>query len=247
MLKALLIPTLIIEGPHIQTQNFITQELCAFFCTRNEKTSCFCHNCRRIQQHQHPSLLWICPEKDYTIDEVDMVFDKVRFSLEADERYFFVLEKTETLNAGTANRLLKLLEEPPRGYTFILLTTNKNALLPTIISRSHVISLQSTTQQAETTMHPITTYLTTPKKLDDPIGFETALKEHKLTENEAVQLCFELLETLTKMLEITTSEFEHERLIASIACIKNNLKTSPGSGSADFFLKRLFLHMPRNT
>ena len=36
---------------------------------------------------------------------------------------------------ASKNALLKILEEPPKNLTFILLTTNRNALLPTILSR----------------------------------------------------------------------------------------------------------------
>lgn len=242
-LKDLVVPTILIEG--LDAADHVTQLLCSHFCKQENQseTGCFCIDCRRIKQHQHPYLHWICPEKDYTVDEVEVIFDKVRFALEDNERFFFVLEKAQTLNPATANRLLKVLEEPPRGYVFILLTTNKNAILPTILSRSHQITLGAT--QQTTTLHPLMEYLVSPAKRDDPTGFEQELKKHKLSEHEAVQLCFELLEYLGHQLT-KHKDFDQTPLTQkAIQTLKKHLRTPPGSGSADFFLKMLFLHMPR--
>lgn len=46
-----------------------------------------------------------------------------------------IIESAERLNASAANALLKTLEEPPEGLTFILLTRRRGAILPTILSR----------------------------------------------------------------------------------------------------------------
>ncbi len=250
-LKDLVVPTLLIEGTSTDTNEYATRLLCKNFCkevSAGDPDNCFCINCRRIKQHQHPYLLWICPEKDYTVDEVDVVFDKVRLALEDHEQFFFVLEKAQTLNPATANRLLKVFEEPPRGYVFILLTTNKNAILPTILSRSYIMPIGETSQQKTDAakvidLHPIMEYLAIPSKLDDPVGFEQELKKNKQSEKEAVQLCFDLLEYLTQKLAQNPSDGAW--YIAAIETVKNHLHTPPGSGSADFFLKRLFLHMPQ--
>ncbi len=247
-LKDLLVPTILIEGASAQAQEHATQLLCQNFCKFrevNEPSGCFCINCRRIQQHEHPYIIWICPEKDYTIDEVDVIFDKIRFALEDNEQFFFVLEKAQTLNPATANRLLKVLEEPPRGYVFILLTTNKNAILPTIRSRSYIIELGAATRGEQNSLYldPVMEYLVVPSKLDDPVGFEQELKKKKFSENEVVQLSFDLLEYLTQ--KIAQNPNDTAWAYAAIETVKDHLHTPPGPGSAEFFLKRLFLHMPR--
>jgi hypothetical protein len=240
-LKDIVVPTILIEGA--DAPEHATQLLCRHFCRQEAgDCDCFCLDCRRIKQHQHPALIWICPEKDYTVAEVEVIFDKVRFTLEDNERFFFVLEKAQTLNPATANRLLKILEEPPRGYVFLLLTANKNAILPTILSRSYIISLGG--WQKVSTLHPVMEYLVYPAKLDDPIGFEQELKRHKLSEHEAVQLCFELLEYLVQQQACPTADTSW--IQASIEMVKDHLRTPPATASADFFLKRLFLNMPRS-
>jgi DNA polymerase-3 subunit gamma/tau len=50
-----------------------------------------------------------------------------------------ILTKAETLGEGARNALLKVLEEPPAGVTFILVSTQKGAIMPTILSRVRAI------------------------------------------------------------------------------------------------------------
>jgi hypothetical protein len=248
-LSDIVVPTILIEGSEGNIQECATWMLCEYFCqttTPQLIDQCFCINCRRIKQRQHHLVSWICPEKDYTIGEVENIFDKIRFALEDHERFFFVLEKAHTLNAASANRLLKVLEEPPRGYVFILLTNNKNALLKTILSRSYVIELGDASMNSQNKYgHPILEYMLAPSKLDDPIGFEQELKKYKLSETECLDFCFDLLAHLSK--EIAQDTSDQSRKDTSIEIVKDHLRTPPGPGSVDFFLKRLFLRMPRQT
>ena len=46
-----------------------------------------------------------------------------------------IIDHVETMNAEFANRMLKILEEPPQGVCFILVTDQPSLLLPTIVSR----------------------------------------------------------------------------------------------------------------
>lgn len=50
-------------------------------------------------------------------------------------RRFCIIDHVETMNAEFANRMLKILEEPPAGVCFILITDQPSLLLPTIVSR----------------------------------------------------------------------------------------------------------------
>jgi len=54
-----------------------------------------------------------------------------------------VLEQVETMTSEAANCLLKLLEEPNQGVSFILLTTQPYALLPTVISRCQILTFRA--------------------------------------------------------------------------------------------------------
>jgi DNA polymerase-3 subunit gamma/tau len=54
---------------------------------------------------------------------------------DAHQRKFVLIENAELMNEATRNSLLKVLEEPPPGVYFILMTARKSAIMPTILSR----------------------------------------------------------------------------------------------------------------
>lgn len=66
------------------------------------------------------------------------------YILEEEQKCIAIASKIFNLEAQ--NALLKILEEPPNGVEFIILTPNKNALLPTIRSRMQIIHSASKTQ-----------------------------------------------------------------------------------------------------
>ena len=53
-----------------------------------------------------------------------------------------IVDTTEDLNISASNSLLKMLEEPPKKTLFILVSNNKQSILPTILSRCQKIAFQ---------------------------------------------------------------------------------------------------------
>jgi hypothetical protein len=243
-----LVPAKLIVGESAQTQSYVEAFLQKNFCTQvhDDGVGCFCFSCRKIKNRQHHSIVWISPEKDYTVDDVDIIFDRIRFSLDPDQRFFFVLDNVQTLNTAAANRLLKVLEEPPRGYHFVLLTTNIESLLPTIVSRCYVTELahiKSSHQSVQ--QHPLLAYFFDPAKRHDPFGFEAVLKEQALNDTQSIDLVNLMMASVVDRMR---TELEERRAYST--CVLNflmqELKHPPQSGSADLFWKNLFLHFPEN-
>jgi DNA polymerase-3 subunit delta' len=205
--------------------------------------SCFCSECRKIKNRQHPFLLWLCPAKDYSVDDIEIIFDKTRFALDDGEKFFFVLDKAQNLNSASANKILKVLEEPPAGYEFILLTDNKNLILPTILSRSFIIQLQS--QNNQDLDHALLQYFCRQGGLPDPAVFDQELKKMQLSENESIDLAYSLLEFFIK--KISTLYKDHfgdmqlDFYNRGLEILRKRLKTPPASGSSGFFWKLLYL------
>lgn len=106
-----------------------------------------CAHCQRVSRGQHESVLWIKPEGDLIkIDQSRHVLEFLSLrSLTA--RRFVVFERADALNQQAANALLKILEEPPSGTVFFLLTTNPTSLLPTIRSRSLMLRFRPLSQE----------------------------------------------------------------------------------------------------
>lgn len=238
------VPTRLIVGDLENTRTVVELALRSKFCLQQTATeSCFCSECRKIKNRQHPFLLWLCPEKDYSVDDIDVIFDKIRFALNSGEKFFFVLDKAQNLNSASANRILKVLEEPPAGYEFILLTDNKNLILPTILSRSFVVQLQA--QNSNGIEHPVLQYFCKSQNLPDPVVFDQQIKKLHLSENESVELANALLEFFIKKISAgyqnSASNSESEFYKNGLEILRNRLKTPPASGGSTLFWKLLYL------
>ena len=82
--------------------------------------------------------LFIKENSNFLVSDVNEVISKAY--LTSEKKVFFILA-TEVFSEIVQNRLLKIIEEPPKNKEFVLLTPNKSALLPTITSRLPLIEL----------------------------------------------------------------------------------------------------------
>src|SRR5215212_9798972 len=69
------------------------------------------------------------------IDEIRDLRDKVNLAPVAGRIKVYIIDEVHMLTAEAFNALLKMLEEPPEHVVFVLATTEKHKVLPTIISR----------------------------------------------------------------------------------------------------------------
>ncbi|MCS6988052.1 MAG: DNA polymerase III subunit delta' [Chloroherpetonaceae bacterium] len=75
--------------------------------------------------------------------QIEILIDKSVFKPSGNKKRVFVLSQAERMNAEAANKLLKLLEEPPPYVLFILISSRPEQLLPTIVSRCQPIRFSS--------------------------------------------------------------------------------------------------------
>lgn len=239
------IPTHIIAGNQELTTEAIIAYLRQLWCKQGIE-SCFCSVCKQLAHRQHRFLAWIKPTKDYTVDDLTIIFQITSLALDEDQLFFFVLEQSEKLTPATANRLLKSLEEPPPGYHFVLLTENLNALLPTIISRAEVITLVA--QQAAT-VHPLLRFFLDGAILDKVQEFEAQLQKSKLSDSASAELLDELFEQYEQQLKEAIAT-HNDAAIANLqeitTTIHQAMQMLPQSGSSDLFWKHLWAIFPRN-
>lgn len=109
-----------------------------------------CDSCIRVAHRTHPDVHLFRPEsaQGYLVSQVrDLIEDLPLAPVRADAKAY-ILDEAEALTASSANALLKSLEEPPRGVVFILLGTNQDAVLPTIVSRCQVVPFRSVSPEA---------------------------------------------------------------------------------------------------
>jgi DNA polymerase-3 subunit delta' len=97
-----------------------------------------CANCLKIEDGNHGDTHWMRPESKSRVITVDQMRDLLReIHLKAAEAGYktAVLVAADRLNVQAANAFLKTLEEPPPKSVFVLLTTEPQRILDTVLSR----------------------------------------------------------------------------------------------------------------
>ena len=102
-----------------------------------------CPSCRALAANAHPDFLLVeqeAPGKDIVIEQMKEVARQAAFAPHLSAYRVCVIDAADYMNPTAANSLLKLLEEPPANWLFILVAASEARLLATI--RSRVISLR---------------------------------------------------------------------------------------------------------
>ncbi len=234
MIKNNIIPTYLFCGESEQTEKTIVKLIKSIFCKNKESDNCFCSECKKIKSNQHSNVIFIEPEKHYLLKDLTIIFEKIKFQLEPDELFFFILKKADLLTVSCANKMLKVLEEPPEGYKFLLLTDNENEIIPTIKSRCYITYVKSKTNSL--ILDPLLTFFLDKTKFDKPTEFEQIIKKRNLSESESSRLINQIINFLQKQ------NNKKELLLF----FKKQFLTPPQPGSTTLFWKNLFLNFPRS-
>jgi DNA polymerase III subunit gamma/tau len=94
-----------------------------------------CDSCRAIMGNSSMDVLEMDAASNRGIDEIRDLRDKVNLAPAAGRMRVYIIDEVHMLTAEAFNALLKMLEEPPEHVVFVLATTEKHKVLPTIISR----------------------------------------------------------------------------------------------------------------
>jgi DNA polymerase III subunit delta' len=97
-----------------------------------------CLTCSKIENHNHPDVHWVRPESKTRVILIDQIRELMRdINLKPSEAEYkvAVIVGADRLNTQAANAFLKTLEEPPSKSILILLTTDPQRILETILSR----------------------------------------------------------------------------------------------------------------
>lgn len=211
------------------------KKLQEFFCKK--KGCATCASCQQIKQRQHSFVLWFSPEKNYTLDQIEPIFKTASFALQPEQSFFFVLEKADYLNQACANALLKLLEEPPTGYHFILLAERAEYILPTIRSRCLLSEFKSSLEAEHIQLVTWFKNLTLP----DPMTFAQTIDQAALHERESLELIDDILHHWTKHFQAASKQEEKDRAQKMINTLARALELAPMPGSSKVFWKDLYL------
>lgn len=115
----------------------------AYVCSNGQKPCHNCSGCRKAAAHIHPDVITVAGEegKDITVSQVRALRADAYVRPNEAPRKVYVIEEAQRMNIPAQNALLKVLEEGPPYASFLLLTANSAALLPTIVSRCETLRL----------------------------------------------------------------------------------------------------------
>ena len=106
-----------------------------------------CRHCRKATEGTNPDIHFIMPEGKYLrIDQVRQVKSAASYRPHESRYQVFIMDAA-AVTTEAANSLLKLLEEPPAGTVFILLSENPGLLPPTVVSRCQLLKLEKLSPQ----------------------------------------------------------------------------------------------------
>ena len=97
-----------------------------------------CLSCRKIETANHPDVHWVRPESKsrvITIEQMRDVMQQINLKPNEAEYKVSIIVSADRLNTAAANAFLKTLEEPPPKSILILLSTEPQRILETIVSR----------------------------------------------------------------------------------------------------------------
>ena len=115
-------------------------------CEKGETEPCGeCHSCKQAMSNNQPDIIYIGHEKPNTIGVEDIrgqINNDIGIKPYSSPRKIYIMNEGEKMTVQAQNALLKTLEEPPEYAVILILTTNVEALLPTILSRCVVLNMK---------------------------------------------------------------------------------------------------------
>ena len=138
----------IFKGPEYSGKMMLAEAFAmALQCEEHNPDGCMnCHSCKQAADRNQPDIIYVSHEKPNTIS-----VDDIRQQLNNDivikpysSKYkIYIVDEAEKMNPQAQNALLKTIEEPPAYAVIMLLTTNADSFLQTILSRCITLNLKS--------------------------------------------------------------------------------------------------------
>ena len=137
----------IINGDRCSGKEFIARVFAqALECEQGGIEPCGeCHACRQANAGSHPDIIKVMHEKPATIGVEDIrigINDNIMIKPYTGKWKIYIINEAEKMTVQAQNALLKTLEEPPEYALIMLLTSNMEVMLQTIVSRCVVLNMK---------------------------------------------------------------------------------------------------------
>jgi DNA polymerase III subunit gamma/tau len=97
-----------------------------------------CPSCQSFQDNTSLTIHELDAASNNSVDDIRNLIDQVRYPPQRGRYKIYIIDEVHMLSAAAFNAFLKTLEEPPSYAIFILATTEKHKILPTILSRCQI-------------------------------------------------------------------------------------------------------------
>ena len=97
-----------------------------------------CESCQAFNEQRSYNILELDAASNNSVDEIRNLTDQVRVPPQVGRYRVFIIDEVHMLSQAAFNAFLKTLEEPPEYAIFILATTEKQKIIPTILSRCQI-------------------------------------------------------------------------------------------------------------
>ncbi|RYY96598.1 MAG: DNA polymerase III subunit gamma/tau, partial [Chitinophagaceae bacterium] len=106
-----------------------------------------CHSCVSFNEGTSMNIHELDAASNNSVDDIRALVEQVRFAPQAGKYKVYIIDEVHMLSSSAFNAFLKTLEEPPSYAIFILATTEKHKILPTILSRCQIFDFKRITLQ----------------------------------------------------------------------------------------------------
>ncbi len=104
-----------------------------------------CNSCVSFDNGSSMNIHELDAASNNSVDDIRSLVEQVRFAPQAGDYKVYIVDEVHMLSASAFNAFLKTLEEPPPYAIFILATTEKHKILPTILSRCQIFDFKRIT------------------------------------------------------------------------------------------------------
>ena len=104
-----------------------------------------CHSCVSFNEGTSLNIHELDAASNNSVDDIRTLVEQVRFAPQAGRYKVYIIDEVHMLSSSAFNAFLKTLEEPPSYAIFILATTEKHKILPTILSRCQIFDFKRIT------------------------------------------------------------------------------------------------------
>jgi DNA polymerase-3 subunit gamma/tau len=120
------------------TARILAKTINCFNRTENVEACDQCDSCQSFNTGNSLNVYELDAASNNSVDDIRNLIDQVRIPPQLGNYKVYIIDEVHMLSASAFNAFLKTLEEPPKHAIFILATTEKHKIIPTILSRCQI-------------------------------------------------------------------------------------------------------------